>query len=67
MSAVNYYVIIKSGVCYVPIMYFASVHPERPVCGQDCPADEDSYWSAPRFMKLVDAIEFAENEHTEYG
>lgn len=59
LSADNFYVIYRSGLCFVPVMYFAS---------GDEPDDDDRIpSSAPRFLTLDWAITYCEAQYAEYG
>lgn len=59
MSADNYYVIYRSGLCFVPVMFFAS----GPEPDDDCPIPD----SAPRFLTLEEAMVYCECSYAEYG
>lgn len=59
MSADNFYIIYRSGLCFVPVMYFAS---------EDDPHDDDRIpSSARRFLSLEEAIIYCEAQYAEYG
>jgi hypothetical protein len=61
MSADNYIVIVRSGVCFVPVMMFASSDEPADICSSP------EFKTSPRFMSLKEAVQYAESQYTEYG